>query len=631
MIGEYKIVALCISRIQETFSHDFIITFSEVLQRAGYRLFVYNACSDLANDESKNIGQKFTFDLIDYSVVDALVIYEERIRNRMISDGIIAKGLQNKVPVIVLGDAHPGCVNIASNDPLGMEKMVRHLVEDHELRRLHFIAGTEGDRFSDERIDAFRRVLAEHEILYEDSMLSYGDYWSGPTEAAVERIIASGQLPEAIVCVNDHTALSVCAVMKRHGIKVPQDVKVTGFDGLFDTKISNPSITTVCCSIQEYAEQTLAVIETAFRGEWEEKTVLFEPEIWRHESCGCGEPSSANAAEFIISLKDSLYRFYWDNHEMAEISAKLQRSEKTEQLSAELMHPRLFDICCAVEKRFLCEENALFDPVDMNEDEKAEKEYVLLYNYLDEQPCKPMEYNIEQFEQLAVRLLSENRTLFFCALSYLDVPMGYICFYYHDMTVPNLLMMPQVSNFIGSGIGGYVNLRHAHYLNAKVEEMYRVDSLTGLYNRRGFSIEYQKLLSKTSRNDKITVVLADIDGLKKINDKYGHAAGDIAISTVAAALRYACPEGSLCVRFGGDEMLAVYPGEFEMTQVRERFYGYLENLNQTAEREFEVNASIGIYITEAGETPDFEEIVVQSDRLMYMEKEKRKSERGKGT
>ena len=90
MIGKYKIIALCISRIQETFSHDFILIFSEVVKRAGYRLFVYNACSDLENDESKNIGQKFTFDLIDYQVVDALVVYEDRIRNRMISDEIIA-------------------------------------------------------------------------------------------------------------------------------------------------------------------------------------------------------------------------------------------------------------------------------------------------------------------------------------------------------------------------------------------------------------------------------------------------------------------------------------------------------------------------------------------------------------
>lgn len=628
MIGKYKIIALCISRIQETFSHDFILIFSEVVKRAGYRLFVYNACSDLENDESKNIGQKFTFDLIDYQVVDALVVYEDRIRNRMISDEIIAKGLQHDIPVIVLGDAHPGCVNIASNDPLGMEKMVRHLVEEHELRNLHFIAGMRGEHYSDERIASFQKVLAENGIVYEDSMLSYGDYWSGPTEAAVDRVVASGKLPDAFVCVNDNTALSVCAALKRHGLRVPQDVKVTGYDGLFDVKISNPSITTVSCSITEYAEQTLKAIETAFGGIWEEKMVLFEPEVWKLESCGCGEPSNVSAAEYIISLKDNLYRFYWDNHEMAEISAKLQRSESPKQLSTELLHPRIFDICCAVEKRFLCEENALFD---VEEDANAEKDYVLLYNYLEEQPFEPRECKKEQFCAFTKALFDEGRTLVFSALSYLDVPMGFICFYFAGETIPNYLMIPQMTNFIGSGIGGYVNLRHAHYLNAKIEKMYRVDGLTGLYNRRGFALEYQKMLARTRRTDKITVVLADIDDLKKINDKYGHAAGDVAISTVAGALQHACPEGSLCVRFGGDEMLAVYQGETEMSQIRERFYDYLDQLNGTKEREFEINASIGIYVTEAGETPDFEEIVLQSDRLMYMEKEKRKSERGRNT
>lgn len=628
MIGEYKIIALCISRIQETFSHEFILIFGEVVKRAGYRLFVYNACSDLENDESKNIGQKFTFDLIDYSAVDALVVYEDRIRNRMISDEIIAKGLQHSLPVIVLGDAHPGCVSIASNDPLGMEKMVRHLVEEHGFHNLHFIAGAREEHYSDERIAAFKKVLAENEIVFDESMLSYGDYWSGPTEAAVDRVVASGKLPDAFVCVNDNTALSVCAALKRHGLQVPQDVKVTGYDGLFDVKISNPSITTVSCSITEYAEQTLAAIETAFNGTWEEKSVLFEPEVWKLESCGCGEPSDVSAAEYIISLKDNLYRFYWDNHEMAEISAKLQRSESPKQLSAELVHQRIFDICCVVEKRFLCEENALFDPAEHPE---AGKEYVLIYDYQEEQPFEPYEYKKEHFSEFAEKMLGEGRNLVFSALSYLDVPMGFICFYFGDSTIPNYLMIPQVTNFVGSGIGGYVNLRHAHYLHAKVEEMYRVDGLTGLYNRRGFAIEYQKLLAKTSKTDKITVVLADIDDLKKINDKYGHAAGDIAISTVAGALQHACPQGALCVRFGGDEMLAVYPGVTEMSQIRGRFYDYLDNLNKTAEREFEINASIGIYITEAGETPDFEEIVVQSDRLMYMEKEKRKLERGKIT
>lgn len=624
MIGNYKIVALCMSRIQENFSHDFIMTFRAVLKRAGYRLFVYNACSDLENDESKNSGQKYTFDLIDYSVIDALVVYEDRIRNRMVSDSIIAKGLQHGVPVVVLGDAHPGCINIASNDPLGMEKMVRHLIQDHAVRNLHFIAGIRGEHYSDERIAAFKRVLAENNIPYDDSMLSYGEYWAGPTEAAVERIIEEDRLPEAFVCVNDHTALSVCAYLKNRGIRIPEEVKVTGYDGLFDTKMASPTVSTVNCSILEYAEQTLKAINSAFDGAWEAKTVLFEPELWKFESCGCSGQHTINAAEHIISLKDSVYRFHTDNQEMVEVMAKLQSSESPEQLAAELDHPRMQEICFVIEKRFLSEENALTDKPE----QEGGQEQVILYDSFAEKPFIPYEDKGVRFIPELQQFMDENRLFVFSALSYLDIPMGYICFTFWEPTVAGLLLMPQVASFVGMGIGGYVSARHERYLNHKIEEMYQADSLTGLYNRRAFSQEYQKLLAKLKEKDKLTVILADVDDLKKINDQHGHAAGDIAICTVADALRYVCPPDTLPVRFGGDEMLAVCKGEPDIVQIRDRFYEYLDKINSNSKRAFVVNASIGIYVTQAGDKPGFEELVMQSDRLMYAEKEKRKAERG---
>ena len=624
MIGNYKIVALCMSRIQENFSHDFILTFRSVLKRAGYRLFVYNACSDLENDESKNSGQKYTFDLIDYSVIDALVVYEDRIRNRTVSDEIIAKGLQHGVPVVVLGDAHPGCVNIASNDPLGMEKMVRHLIRDHGVHNLHFIAGIRGEHYSDERIAAFKRVLAEFNIPYNDSMLSYGEYWAGPTEAAVERILAEDRLPEAFVCVNDHTALSVCAYLKNRGIRIPEEVKVTGYDGLFDTKMASPTVSTVNCSILEYSEQTLKAINSAFEGTWEEKTVLFEPELWKFESCGCAGQHTINAAEHIISLKDSVYRFHTDNQEMVEVMAKLQSCESPEQLAAELDHPRMQELCCVIEKRFLHEENALSDKPE----DGSGQELVILYDGFAERTFVPYEDKGVKIIPGLQKFLEEDWVLAFSALSYLDIPMGYICFTFWEPTVAGLLLMPQVASFVGMGIGGYVSARHEHYLNRKIEEMYQADSLTGLYNRRAFSQEYQRLLTKIKEADKLTVILADVDDLKKINDQHGHAAGDIAICTVADALRYICPQDSLPVRFGGDEMLAVCRGEQDVAQIQERFYEYLDKMNSNSKRAFVINASIGIYVTSEGDKPEFEELVMQSDRLMYREKEKRKAERG---
>lgn len=623
MLGKYKIIALCMSRIHENFSHDFVLLFSKVLSNTDYRLFVYNACADLSNEESTNTSQKSTYDLIDYSVVDVVVVYEDRIRNQAVSDSIIARGLQNNVPVIVLGSPHPGCINVASDDPRGMEKMVRHLIDVHGVRKMHFIAGIKDEPYSDARIAAFRRVLEERQLPFDDSMVSYGKYWSGPTEEIVEQCIADGNLPEAFVCVNDPTALTTCSVLKRHNIRIPEEVKVTGFDGSLDTMISRPTVSTVNCSIQEYAEQTFRAINLAMDGV-REQTIMFEPELWEFESCGCGHNDSNWAPDYILILKDSLYRFQSDNLRMSDVSSNIQRCESPQEVAQALVQKNcLFDFHCFIEKDFLNEETTLSDHVA----DDTEKEYILLFDSEEEQPFTPRSFNKEEICPNLPWLLEDGRTILFCALTYLDISLGYICFTFDNLNLSALLRMPQIATYVGAGIGGYINLRREHYLNNAIEEMYRVDALTGLYNRRGFSVEYDKLLSKKDFDEPMTVVLTDVDDLKHINDAFGHAAGDIAISTVAKAMLYACPYGTLSVRFGGDEMMAVCAGEHDAEEIRTRFYHYLERNNRNKKSEFPVEASIGIYVTDAGERPGFEELMSRADQLMYKEKEKRKAKK----
>ena len=72
-------------------------------------------------------------------------------------------------------------------------------------------------------------------------------------------------------------------------------------------------------------------------------------------------------------------------------------------------------------------------------------------------------------------------------------------------------------------------------------------------------------------------------------------------------------------------MLAVCIGEQDITMIRDQFYQYLDMVNKIAKRDYNIKASIGIYVTGIGERPGFEELVMQSDKLMYAEKEKRKA------
>ena len=109
-----------------------------------------------------------------------------------------------------------------------------------------------------------------------------------------------------------------------------------------------------------------------------------------------------------------------------------------------------------------------------------------------------------------------------------------------------------------------------------------------------------------------------------LNDNYGHGEGDVAIREVALALRACCPETAICARFGGDEMIAVIRGRYT-DDIRSEINSYLDSFNATSGKPYRVSASVGIYYAKQEEISDFKEILKRSDKLMYMDKAKKKA------
>ena len=100
-------------------------------------------------------------------------------------------------------------------------------------------------------------------------------------------------------------------------------------------------------------------------------------------------------------------------------------------------------------------------------------------------------------------------------------------------------------------------------MEARTEEVYKLallDSLTGLYNRRCGEQRLATEVARTQRNGlPLTIIMLDLDGLKYVNDKYGHAAGDELLKFVALRLNKAIRGSDLAVRLGGDEFLLMLP------------------------------------------------------------------------
>lgn len=620
MLNGYKIIALCLSAIQDASSISFITELNDKLSKHGYRIFIYHMSTDMAWSDDMKDSETLVFDLIDYSVVDTVIIMDEKIKSRTVTEHIISKAKAAGVLVIVVDGQCAGCISVRFDYRTGFEEVVRHVMEEHGPRKLHFMAGSRGNPFSEERLEIFVMILKEYGIAFDrESMVSYGDFWARPTIKAAQRLIDSGDMPQAIICANDIMAINVVALLKKTGYRVPEDVIVTGFDGIEEIHLTEPRITTSFCDFRELAGTVADLIQKGVC----EGDYYALPRLMVSESCGCKYNSRIDILESFSQLNSRFYRYQDDNHVLMQIAEDMQGCRRIEEVPAMMGHRVMNHMCCFLNQ--WCTDDSV-DPMMTHQDGFDDEMYIL-YNAEAAKPFVPMKFARRDIIPNLDALLERTHPLVFMELDFMNVTFGYACFCYKSCDNTDYTKIPQIVSAVDMGIGGLLNKRYQHYLTSQIEHIYIHDSLTGLYNRLGFNSEFEKMTKRVRKKKGIvTVVLADLDGLKGINDNYGHAAGDNAIHTVAQALKNSCPEEALCVRFGGDEMFAIMEGNYDIGLIRKRMQNWLEDYNGRAGNPYTVSASLGILITNETEELEFEDLLKRADALMYQEKRRKRKQ-----
>jgi diguanylate cyclase (GGDEF)-like protein len=150
------------------------------------------------------------------------------------------------------------------------------------------------------------------------------------------------------------------------------------------------------------------------------------------------------------------------------------------------------------------------------------------------------------------------------------------------------------------------------------------DVLTGLTGRRELERELGRAISLVALTDgdPVSVLMVDLDGFKSINDTHGHAAGDLALKSVAATLTRTFPRASdVVARFGGDEFVVLlrYAREFDAAKLADRFLAKLAATAVTVpESEVQLQASVGVTRITRGDTT--EGVIARADAAMYRAK-----------
>jgi diguanylate cyclase (GGDEF)-like protein len=162
------------------------------------------------------------------------------------------------------------------------------------------------------------------------------------------------------------------------------------------------------------------------------------------------------------------------------------------------------------------------------------------------------------------------------------------------------------------------SLAKVETLASEVYKLAALDQLTGLYNRRSGEQRLAQEMSRAQRHGRpLTVLLMDLDGLKQINDRHGHAAGDTVLKGFADRLQRAIRGSDLAVRLGGDEFMALLP-ECRAEEVR-HVLARLEGLEfEFDDNKLRLQYSRGWTDYAPGETP--QELLKRADGALYENK-----------
>jgi len=176
--------------------------------------------------------------------------------------------------------------------------------------------------------------------------------------------------------------------------------------------------------------------------------------------------------------------------------------------------------------------------------------------------------------------------------------------------------------------------RERQRLLEQIRTLSLVDELTGLYNRRGFftMAEPQVKLTRRARR-RLLLLFADLDGMKQINDRYGHKAGDEALAATAALLRQTFRGTDVIARFGGDEFVVLAPGADAnvAAMLLDRLHASVaaHNAAQTCDEvALPIALSAGFVCVDPGDGRTLDAWLAEADAAMYEQKEARKRARG---
>lgn len=588
-----KKIAIYIGEIGGTFQHTIMNVISEKAKKLGYDVMVICSFGTYSFDMLFAEGEKACIDLADPSIFDGIIVTEDLFDNPGMGDELYEKlKKEAKCPVVYLRTNREGFHSIMLENYVSMKTLIRHFTDDHGFNDFCYMSGKEGNFDSSERLRAFMDVMAEKNIPVTDKMIFHGDFWRDKGEEAVNWFMQDrDSYPQAIIAANDYMAISICDELRKRGVRVPEDVCVSGFDYVEEARNYEPRITTLEVDFVGMAEKAMSIIDNINNGIHEDLIQYMPAKLVLNKSCGCGKHydlgdiRSVLSSDYykVASMKNNMFMGveYQDCFDIDECMVTADR----------------FKEAIKADRAYICLSDINEQGFDDVENDSSFTEQMILTKIIGnnvESYNVPMAFPRRELLPKAFFDETETNIFFFFTIHYKNKVHGYMV-----TEMPKQEWFDIFTHAYTISLASAIENCNVHRRMEMLEEiraLYQKDPLTGLYNRRGFDkVLREKFMSNNGSNENYGIVSIDMDNLKVINDNYGHASGDVALKALADIISSIIGEGECAARIGGDEFSAVIriQDTNAAAQFKERLQKGIDEYN-AASGECSIGASVGI-------------------------------------
>lgn len=558
-----KRIGVLLAQADETTQNHFMQGFLQEAFASDYDVLIFSMYVKYQQTNLRELGESNIYELINYDMLDAIVILLDTLQTTGLSDSI-QKKIHDKFdgPVLVIDQKSPYFPSVMNDHCTPIRRLIDHLIEVHHYKDIVFLNGREAHIHSIERLRGYKESMEAHGLPVLDENIYCGDYWYTSGNQMVEQMLLERQkLPEAIACANDCMAIGVCSALTEHGIKVPDDIAVIGYDSIQEGRYSPVPLTSAEIPAKSCGKYSLRWIDASLNDKPIPEYVP-ETDLWIGGSCGCSTDNltllSPLRDQWETNLSSNSY-YSCFNHLMEDLLSQHSYQDFFNivfQYTYQLGNYDNFHICLnenwnhaskmiGDEAIRLGYSDRMYPVVHCNKNYSTENhidfsnsfDTKLILPELHEDHEKPSAY-------IFTPLHFDDQCFGYAVINYGDEPRVYDESY--------ILWLHNVMQ----GMESFYRQDILRQLLNEMESAQIRDSLTGLYNYRGLITQTKQLIAESVHaHDTLSITSIDLSGLKDINAGYGRTEGDFAITALSHLIQESTFSDEICARTGNDDFI----------------------------------------------------------------------------